>query len=89
MEHTVGRTGVRVSRRAVFPYSPSAAGLLSGKYGARDRPAHGRIAQWPMYKTRYGDEDRFALADRSRALAAVRLESGRWSHVGAGAQRGT
>lgn len=55
---------------AVFPYSPLGGGLLSGKYGARDRPAEGRIAQWPMYQTRYGDEDHFALAERFRALAA-------------------
>lgn len=55
---------------AVFPYSPLGGGLLSGKYGARDRPADGRIATWPMYQVRYGAEDHFALAERFRALAA-------------------
>lgn len=55
---------------AVFPYSPLGGGLLSGKYGAKDRPADGRIATWPMYSVRYGAEDHFALAERFRALAA-------------------
>lgn len=55
---------------AVFPYSPLGGGLLSGKYGARDRPADGRIATWPMYQVRYGAEDHFTLAERFRALAA-------------------
>lgn len=55
---------------AVFPYSPLGGGLLSGKYGARDRPADGRIASWAMYQARYGAEDHYALAERFRALAA-------------------
>jgi aryl-alcohol dehydrogenase-like predicted oxidoreductase len=55
---------------AVFPYSPLGGGLLSGKYGAQERPADGRVATWPMYQTRYGAEDHFALAERFRALAA-------------------
>jgi len=55
---------------AVFPYSPLGGGLLSGKYGERDRPADGRIAAWAMYQARYGAEDHFALAERFRALAA-------------------
>lgn len=54
---------------AVFPYSPLGGGLLSGKYGAHDRPAEGRIASWAMYQTRYGSEDHFALAGRFRDLA--------------------
>jgi pyruvate/2-oxoglutarate dehydrogenase complex dihydrolipoamide acyltransferase (E2) component len=55
---------------AVFPYSPLGGGLLSGKYGVQDRPTDGRVATWPMYQTRYGAEDHFALAERFRALAA-------------------
>ena len=55
---------------AVFPYSPLGGGLLSGKYGARDRPADGRIATWAMYQARYGAEDHFTLAERFRVLAA-------------------
>lgn len=55
---------------AVFPYSPLGGGLLSGKYGARDRPSDGRVATWAMYQTRYGSEDHFTLAERFRALAA-------------------
>ncbi len=54
---------------AVFPYSPLGGGLLSGKYGAHDRPADGRIATWAMYQARYGAEDHFTLAERFRALA--------------------
>jgi len=54
---------------AVFPYSPLGGGLLSGKYGAAERPADGRIATWAMYQARYGAEDHFALAERFRALA--------------------
>lgn len=55
-------------RIAVFPYSPLGGGLLSGKYRASERPASTRIADWPIYKHRYGDK--LELAERFAALAA-------------------
>lgn len=55
-------------RIAVFPYSPLGGGLLSGKYRA-SAPASGvRIADWPIYKHRYGDK--LDLAERFAALAS-------------------
>ena len=55
---------------AVFPYSPLGGGLLTGKYGSVKRPASGRLVDNPMYQTRYGDPDYYALAERFTALAA-------------------
>jgi aryl-alcohol dehydrogenase-like predicted oxidoreductase len=55
-------------RLGVFPYSPLGGGLFSGKYRASDRPASTRIADWPIYKHRYGDK--LELAERFNALAA-------------------
>jgi aryl-alcohol dehydrogenase-like predicted oxidoreductase len=52
---------------AVFPYSPLGGGLLSGKYKASETPAGVRIADWPIYKHRYGDK--LELAERFRLLA--------------------
>lgn len=54
---------------AVMPYSPVAGGLLSGKYGRSDRPAHGRIVDNKMYATRYGAKDNFDVAESFRDLA--------------------
>jgi aryl-alcohol dehydrogenase-like predicted oxidoreductase len=53
----------------VLPYSPLGGGLLSGKYGAGRRPDAGRLVKNAMYKTRYGDEGYYTLADRFSALA--------------------
>jgi len=38
---------------SVFPYSPAAGGLLSGKY--TDKGAQGRLVTNKMYQTRYGE----------------------------------
>jgi aryl-alcohol dehydrogenase-like predicted oxidoreductase len=38
---------------SVFPYSPAAGGLLSGKY--LDKSAQGRLATNKMYQIRYGE----------------------------------
>ena len=38
---------------SVFPYSPAAGGLLSGKYA--EKGAQGRLATNKMYQTRYGE----------------------------------
>lgn len=54
---------------AVFPYSPLGGGLLSGKYGATTRPQAARLVDNAMYKTRYGDSDYYAIAERFTALA--------------------
>lgn len=37
----------------VIPYSPLGAGLLTGKYGRKDRPDSGRLQENPMYVRRY------------------------------------
>jgi len=40
---------------AVFPYSPLAAGLLSGKYSQSDAPNQGRMLSNKSYQARYAD----------------------------------
>lgn len=59
----------RSERLAVFPYSPLGGGLLSGKYGANDRPASSRLSDWPMYRLRYGEGPLYEVAEQFRALA--------------------
>lgn len=54
---------------AVFPYSPLAGGLLSGKYGPETRPESGRIVDNAMYATRYGDPSNFEVAAAFTQLA--------------------
>ncbi len=54
---------------AVFPYSPLAGGLLSGKYRGGVRPEQGRLTWDQMYRTRYGDEVYYAAMERFGALA--------------------
>ena len=56
---------------AVLSYSPLAGGLLSGKYGAEQRPEAGRLVKNAMYRTRYADEAYYAAAERFTALAAA------------------
>jgi aryl-alcohol dehydrogenase-like predicted oxidoreductase len=64
---------------AVFPYSPVAGGLLSGKYGLSPQPGTGRITSNDMYRVRYGGEgvlqaaDRFATFARTRGYEPVAL----------------
>jgi aryl-alcohol dehydrogenase-like predicted oxidoreductase len=55
---------------SVIPYSPTGGGLLTGKYGRDKRPDKGRIVDWKMYATRYGDPLNFDVAERFTALAA-------------------
>ena len=55
---------------AVVPYSPTAGGLLTGKYGANRRPEHGRLLDNKMYATRYADPAMYAIADAFTAKAA-------------------
>lgn len=49
----------------VIPYSPAAAGLLSGKYSGE---ATGRLKTNKMYQARYGEEWAFETADKFVAL---------------------
>ncbi|MCC6665446.1 MAG: aldo/keto reductase [Polyangiaceae bacterium] len=53
----------------VLTYSPLAGGLLSGKYGVGKAPAHGRVVDNAMYKTRYGAASNFEIAEAFTALA--------------------
>jgi aryl-alcohol dehydrogenase-like predicted oxidoreductase len=53
----------------VVPYSPLGGGLLSGKYGLTERPSNGRLVANDMYRTRYGEEDYYRLAEDFRTLA--------------------
>lgn len=57
---------------AVFPYSPLGAGLLTGKYGRKERPEKGRLAENRVYQTRYGGEWVYDTAERFTALARER-----------------
>jgi len=57
---------------AVFPYSPLAGGLLTGKYGPDTRPDAGRLVDNKMYKTRYGDPAVYDIAARFATLARDR-----------------
>ena len=62
---------------AVFPYSPTAGGLLSGKYGKAAAPGSGRIADYPLYTARYRADfetaERFAIFARERAFEPTAL----------------
>ena len=55
---------------AVVPYSPTAGGLLTGKYGADKRPDSGRLRDNKMYAIRYADPAMYEIADRFTAKAA-------------------
>lgn len=55
---------------AVVPYSPTAGGLLTGKWGAARRPETGRMTDNAMYQTRYADPAYLAAADGLVAIAA-------------------
>ncbi len=54
----------------VIPYSPAAAGLLSGKYFAGSNS--GRIKSNKMYEARYGDAWMFEVAERYVAFCKQR-----------------
>ena len=55
---------------SVFPYSPAAAGLLSGKYS--DKSGQGRLVANKMYTARYGDEWMHEVADKFVAFCKQR-----------------
>lgn len=54
---------------AVFPYSPLAGGVLTGKYNYGNRPPEGRMARNEMYAKRYDGEWMFRAAEKLSALA--------------------
>lgn len=53
----------------VIPYSPLAAGLLTGKYATGTKPASGRIVEKEQYGQRYSDPEYYAVAERLVKLA--------------------
>ncbi len=55
---------------SVFPYSPAAAGLLSGKYS--DKSGQGRLVANKMYTARYGEEWAHEVADEFVAFCKQR-----------------
>lgn len=48
----------------VLSYSPLGGGLLTGKYGIDERPDEGRLVENEMYRTRYGAEVHYRVAER-------------------------
>ncbi len=56
---------------AVVPYSPTAGGLLTGKWGTAKRPDSGRMTSNKMYQTRYADPAHLVAADGLGALAGA------------------
>ena len=55
---------------SVFPYSPAAAGLLSGKYA--DQSTQGRLVTNKMYTARYGEGWMHEVADKFVAFCRQR-----------------
>jgi aryl-alcohol dehydrogenase-like predicted oxidoreductase len=53
----------------VFPYSPLAAGILTGKYASVQAPAAGRMLSNKQYQARYGSDVYTHVAERFLAIA--------------------
>lgn len=53
----------------VIPYSPLGGGLLTGKYGASQRPESGRLVEQENYKIRYGESWVYQTAEQFTNLA--------------------
>jgi aryl-alcohol dehydrogenase-like predicted oxidoreductase len=60
----------RANGLGVLPYSPLAAGILTGKYVGEDRPQLGRMLSAKNYQTRYSDEAYARVAQRFLTLAS-------------------
>lgn len=56
----------------VLAYSPLGGGLLTGKYGRERRPERGRLVDVAMYRTRYGEDANYDIAERFTAHAQAR-----------------
>ncbi|HUS64218.1 MAG TPA: aldo/keto reductase [Kofleriaceae bacterium] len=59
-------------RVGAIVYSPTAGGLLTGKYSAAARPSAGRLVDNPMYRVRYADDRYYDVAGRFGEMAAAR-----------------
>ena len=57
---------------AVIPYGPTGGGLLTGKYGTRERPGSGRLVENKQYQVRYAAPDYYEVAERFTQLARER-----------------
>jgi aryl-alcohol dehydrogenase-like predicted oxidoreductase len=55
---------------AVVPYSPTAGGLLTGKYAGGGRPEGARFATNEMYQRRYAEPSYWAAAEAFASLAS-------------------
>jgi aryl-alcohol dehydrogenase-like predicted oxidoreductase len=55
---------------AVVPYSPTAGGLLTGKYTGGARPEGARFATNKMYQARYAEPSYWAVAEAFATLAS-------------------
>jgi len=62
----------RAEKIGALVYSPLGGGLLSGRYARDVRPDDGRLVRWPMYRTRYGADAYYDLAERFTAFARER-----------------
>ncbi|MCK6626784.1 MAG: aldo/keto reductase [Anaerolineae bacterium] len=56
----------------VIPYSPLGGGLLTGKYGASQRPESGRLVENKMYGIRYGEGWIYEVAEQFSQFARQR-----------------
>lgn len=56
----------------VIPYSPLGGGLLTGKYGASQRPDSGRLVENQMYQKRYREGLYYDVAERFTNFARER-----------------
>jgi aryl-alcohol dehydrogenase-like predicted oxidoreductase len=59
-------------KMGVMTYNPLGGGLLSGKYGMRSKPQHGRLIDNTLYVKRYGDPLNFEIAENFCAHAKER-----------------
>jgi len=62
----------QAERLGVISYSPLGGGLLTGKYGTKQRPDQGRLVDNSMYVRRYGDPAYYEIAERFTAHAKER-----------------
>ncbi len=60
----------REENLGVITYSPIGGGLLSGKYGIKNRPDQGRIMDKKEYTNRYGEKWVFEVAEKFTAFAS-------------------
>ena len=58
----------------VIPYNPLGAGLLTGKYSTKTKPAEGRLVENEMYGKRYFEDKYYEIAERFVALAEEKGE---------------